>query len=171
MNSSFSFESSWWNPSYYSKLSQAKQLARQGTEQSSPPTHKKSDDLCLFFCIYPSSMVWLIYDSSYPLYLSQALDGMLGGTVNRESRISVHTRHAGHHQHAARPALQQRQARLRHTQSAHQVHLTNRVLARMVSCSITWLCNSKLLINYRTNIFCNCYRKFSWELHLHCSLG
>ena len=52
---------------------------------------------------------------------------MLGGAVYGESWVSVHPRHAGHHQHAARPALQQRKARLRHAQCAHQVHLTNGV--------------------------------------------
>ena len=57
MHSSFYFKSSWYNSSDYYKSSQAKQLQR-GKELNNkffPPN--RSDDLCLFFYLYQSSMV------------------------------------------------------------------------------------------------------------------
>ena len=51
MNSFFSFKSSWCNSPYSSNGCSAKQAARQGIVFI-----LSGDDLCLFFCIYPSFM-------------------------------------------------------------------------------------------------------------------
>ena len=56
--SSISFRSSWCNSSYYSNRPSEKQQARQWIENKFCPPNS-SDDLCLFFCIWPSSMVMI----------------------------------------------------------------------------------------------------------------
>ena len=59
-NSSFSFKSSWCNSSCYSKSSSAKQLQQHGKERNKFFPPKRSDDLCLFFCLYLYSIEGII---------------------------------------------------------------------------------------------------------------
>ena len=52
---SFSFRSSWCNSSYSSNRPLQQNQHGKELNKFCPP--KRSDDICLFFCLYPSSMV------------------------------------------------------------------------------------------------------------------
>ena len=52
MNSSFSFKSSWCNSSHNSN----RENSQRGKELNKFFPQKRSDNLCLCFCLYPSSM-------------------------------------------------------------------------------------------------------------------
>ena len=59
----FFFKSSWCNSSYSSKRPRAKQLARQEFNKFCPLS--SSDDLCLFFCTYLSSIPLGLAESTH----------------------------------------------------------------------------------------------------------
>ena len=64
MNSSFSFKSSCCYSSYYSN--RPLQNSQRGKELNNFCLPNKSNDLCLFFCLYPSSMTAALKASYLP---------------------------------------------------------------------------------------------------------
>ena len=65
MNSSFSFKSSWCNSSHSAKSPSAKDL--RGKEFNKFCPLNTGDDIFLFFCLHPSSMIHLHHELQMPI--------------------------------------------------------------------------------------------------------